>query len=157
MNRKWAWMLMVLFSFVGCDRITDLSSQAEFSKYIGKAYQTKMNLVAVDANGNRSDLILEEAGSLGVPPLERMKSFPYVENGITVVGVVPVGSLLKVTKIQRFQSTEHSIVDVFVDIQGKHPFGGKTIRADVLLDVVSGPEPKMDPKYVEEVPAPSGK
>src|SRR5690349_12244272 len=105
-SRVWGLALVPLFVFVGCDKTVDLGSQPAFSKFIGKTYQTKRDLVATDAKGNRADFILEEPGVLGIPPLERMKSFPYEEGGIRVIDVVPAGSILKVTNIQKFQSTE---------------------------------------------------
>lgn len=147
-NKNWVLLGFAFFAFIGCEKLTDLSSTPEYSQFVGKHYRTLQDLAAVKTERG---LDLAQPGSLGIPSVEEMKSFPYERTGTIVIGVLPKGSVLKVTRVQKWKTFESTFVEFVVEVQGENIFKGEAITTSVFLDRVTKVDPQIRTEYVQEM------
>jgi len=123
--------------------VIDRTLEPLFASVVGHNFQTKVDLVLYQ-HGDSREITVNHFGAPDVPKNEEIQSrFPYNHFGATILGVLPAGSILQVTRVTQEGTTSLSFVYYF-------DFIGKEIHVTSLTNVLEKP-PVFENKYVKEI------
>ena len=130
---------------------TDLDNDPEFKPFIGKSLKTKIDLVAMEMDGNKEALILAKPGSSGVPAQKDIPAqLPAKYDGGVIHGVFSAGGVFQITHVERVKSFEFTFVDFYATVMSEGNFKGQ--KVDVGGLTIQNPSaPIFNQKYVEEI------
>jgi hypothetical protein len=139
----------------------DVSGESPYSPAIGLRYALKKNAILFQ-NGVNGGTAAGEPGSAGLPVESELtgKATPFQYNaGMTVLGVLPAGSVIEIEKIWREESYEGTglMIQARVAASPDGALGGKTVDVGYLFlqEGYLGVMPPPDEDFLEEARAPS--
>lgn len=130
---------------------TNLDNDPEFKPFIEKSLETKIDLVAMEMDGNKDALVLAKPESSGVPALKDIPAqLPAKYDGGVIHGVFSAGGVFQITHVERVKSFEFTFVDFYATVTSEGEFKGQ--RVDVGGLTIENPNaPIFNQKYVEEI------
>ena len=142
---------VVCFFFVVGISQTNLDNDPEFKPFIGKSWKTKIDLIAMEIDGNKNALVLAKPESSGVPALKDIPAqLPAKYDGGVIHGVFSAGGVFQITHIERVKSFEFTFVDFYATVTSEGNFKGQ--KVDVGGLTIQNPSaPTFNQKYLEEI------
>lgn len=142
---------VVCFFFVVGISPTNLDNDPEFKPFIGKSWKTKIDLIAMEIDGNKNALVLAKPESSGVPALKDIPAqLPAKYDGGVIHGVFSAGGVFQITHIERVKSFEFTFVDFYATVTSEGNFKGQ--KVDVGGLTIQNPSaPTFNQKYLEEI------
>jgi hypothetical protein len=130
---------------------TNLDNDSEFKPFIGKSWKTKIDLIAMEIDGNKNALVLAKPESSGVPALKDIPAqLPAKYDGGVIHGVFSAGGVFQITHIERVKSFEFTFVDFYATVTSEGNFKGQ--KVDVGGLTIQNPSaPTFNQKYLEEI------
>ncbi|MCB4757709.1 MAG: hypothetical protein LHV69_11895 [Elusimicrobia bacterium] len=148
-------IIVVCGLLTGCDYTeTDVANDPKYNSEMGKEYRTKDDFVLYYDKDNKQRIELSRAGDQSIPPKNKMSDkFPFKYFNSTIVGILPAGSVFKVTKAI-LRDVPHSFSYIYYMAVVKETSSPKFLNWEIdpmwLTDNTIIP-PKFDEKYVEEI------
>lgn len=132
-------------------KVVDKSADSRYASLIGKEFRTTKELLIYRPQ-HEKELLLGDYGGGDLPHKEQMKKIPFWYYDVRILGIIPVGSVFKITKVTHEGSVEGMWVYYYADLikSDNTEFVGKKVNPTFLADVTADP-PVFYPKYVESI------
>ena len=148
--KKCFLVIFALISMLGCSKIEDISKRPEYSGMIKKEFITKEEFAVFQFSDKKSGYYLDRFGTQDIPAKSSMGSFPFNYYGNTILGVLPKGSIFRITKITLKRGFESTHIWYYGEIVSDGQFKGYSVNVTFLEDYGTD-KPKFDDKYAVEV------
>jgi hypothetical protein len=155
MKKPLFFLALFGFGLAGCKasrKETDVSNDPRYSSVVGKEYRTKTDLILFKFHETDSEIQLAKPGVTQVPYLDEVsgKKFPLDYQGNWILGVLPMGSQFKVTRVMLVQGApmDYAYFDGLITV-GNGYEGWKIVPSWLGG---GGLDPKFKSDLVEEVP-----
>lgn len=130
---------------------TNLDNNPEFKPFIGKSFQTKIDLIVMEMDGNKDALVLAMPSTSGVPAIKDISAqLPAKYDGSVIHGVLSTGGSFQVSHIERVKSFEFTFVDFYATVTSEGKFKGQKVDVGGLT-IENPTAPIFNQKYVEEI------